>query len=209
MPSPIVIASILARETKRCKIAMLGSAIPLREHPLTLAEEHAMIDTISGGRLISGFVRGIGAEYHAFGVNPAESHDRFHEAHDLIVRAWTEARARSPSRASTTTSTTSTSGRGPSRSRIRRSGFPSQGSARDGRVGLAPGRNATPICRPSAPLAAGEALPRHVPREAAQRMATRPPTTSSAGRCRSTSARPTRWRCARRSRTSRHFARTS
>lgn len=90
MPSPIVIASILARETKRCKIAILGSALPLRDHPLTLAEEHAMIDTISGGRLISGFVRGIGAEYHAFGANPATSHDRFHEAHDLIVRAWTE-----------------------------------------------------------------------------------------------------------------------
>jgi len=49
-----------------------------------------MIDVISGGRLISGFVRGIGAEYHTFGVNPTFSHDRFHEAHDLIVRAWTE-----------------------------------------------------------------------------------------------------------------------
>jgi alkanesulfonate monooxygenase SsuD/methylene tetrahydromethanopterin reductase-like flavin-dependent oxidoreductase (luciferase family) len=90
MPSPIVIASILARETKNVKIAILGSAIPLRDHPLTLAEEHAMIDTISGGRLISGFVRGIGAEYHAFGSNPATSHERFHEAHELIIRAWTE-----------------------------------------------------------------------------------------------------------------------
>ncbi|MEO6380260.1 MAG: LLM class flavin-dependent oxidoreductase, partial [Caulobacteraceae bacterium] len=90
MPSPIVIASILARETKNVTIAILGSAIPLRDHPLTLAEEHAMIDTISGGRLISGFVRGIGAEYHAFGSNPAKSHGRFQEAHDLIVRAWTE-----------------------------------------------------------------------------------------------------------------------
>ena len=49
-----------------------------------------MIDVISGGRLITGFVRGIGAEYHTFGVNPTFSHDRFHEAHDLIVRAWTE-----------------------------------------------------------------------------------------------------------------------
>jgi alkanesulfonate monooxygenase SsuD/methylene tetrahydromethanopterin reductase-like flavin-dependent oxidoreductase (luciferase family) len=90
MPSPVVIASILARETKHGKIAILGSAIPLRDHPLTLAEEHAMIDTISGGRLITGFVRGIGAEYHAFGTNPAKSHERFHEAHDLIIRAWTE-----------------------------------------------------------------------------------------------------------------------
>jgi len=89
MPSPIVIASILARETKRAKICILGSAIPLRDNPLTLAEEHAMIDTISGGRLISGFVRGIGAEYHVFGTNPALSHERFHEAHDLIIKAWT------------------------------------------------------------------------------------------------------------------------
>src|SRR5213078_3133373 len=85
-----VTASALARRTKRAKIAILGSALPLREHPLMVAEEHAMIDVISGGRLISGFVRGIGAEYHTFGVNPTFSHDRFHEAHDLIVRAWTE-----------------------------------------------------------------------------------------------------------------------
>ena len=90
MPSPIVTASALARRTKRIKIAILGSALPLREHPLMVAEEHAMIDVISGGRLICGFVRGIGAEYHTFGVNPTFSHDRFHEAHDLIVRAWTE-----------------------------------------------------------------------------------------------------------------------
>jgi len=90
MPSPIVTASALARRTSRAKIAILGSALPLREHPLMVAEEHAMIDVISGGRLISGFVRGIGAEYHTFGVNPTFSHDRFHEAHDLIVRAWTE-----------------------------------------------------------------------------------------------------------------------
>lgn len=89
MPSPIVMASALARRTKRVKIAILGSALPLREHPITVAEEHAMIDVITGGRLISGFVRGIGAEYHTFGINPTISHDRFHEAHDLIVQAWT------------------------------------------------------------------------------------------------------------------------
>jgi alkanesulfonate monooxygenase SsuD/methylene tetrahydromethanopterin reductase-like flavin-dependent oxidoreductase (luciferase family) len=90
MPSPIVMAAALARRTKRVKIAILGSALPLREHPMTVAEEHAMIDVISGGRLISGFVRGIGAEYHTFGLNPAISHERFHEAHDLIVQAWTK-----------------------------------------------------------------------------------------------------------------------
>ncbi len=90
MPSPIVTASALARRTTKAKIAILGSALPLRTHPLTIAEDHSMIDNITGGRLISGFVRGIGAEYHVFGVNPTFSHERFHEAHDLIVRAWTE-----------------------------------------------------------------------------------------------------------------------
>src|ERR1700691_5026957 len=89
MPSPIVTACCLARRTKRAKIAIMGSAFCLRDHPLTLAEEHAMIDTITGGRLISGFVRGIGAEYSNFGVNPAYSHERYAEAHDLVIEAWT------------------------------------------------------------------------------------------------------------------------
>lgn len=90
MPSPIVTASYLAARTEKVTIAILGSAIPLRNHPLTLAEEHAMIDNISKGRLITGFVRGIGAEYHTWGTNPTFSHERFHEAHDLIIKAWTE-----------------------------------------------------------------------------------------------------------------------
>jgi alkanesulfonate monooxygenase SsuD/methylene tetrahydromethanopterin reductase-like flavin-dependent oxidoreductase (luciferase family) len=89
MPSPVVTASALARRTSKVKIAILGSALPLRSHPMMVAEEHAMIDVITAGRLISGFVRGIGAEYHSFGVNPTFSHERFHEAHDLIVQAWT------------------------------------------------------------------------------------------------------------------------
>jgi alkanesulfonate monooxygenase SsuD/methylene tetrahydromethanopterin reductase-like flavin-dependent oxidoreductase (luciferase family) len=90
MPSPVVMASALSRRTKDCKIAILGSAFCLREHPLTVAEEHAMIDVITGGRLISGFVRGIGAEYFSLGVNPALSHERHVEAHDLVVQAWSK-----------------------------------------------------------------------------------------------------------------------
>ena len=90
MPSPVVTASALARRTERATIAILGSGFNLREHPLTLAEEHAMLDCITGGRLISGMVRGIGCEYYSMGVNPAFSHERYHEAHDLVVRAWTE-----------------------------------------------------------------------------------------------------------------------
>ena len=90
MPSPVVMAAALARNTENCRIAILGNAFALREHPLTLAEEHAMIDNITGGRLITGMVRGVGCEYFSMGVNPAYSLERHIEAHDLVVRAWTE-----------------------------------------------------------------------------------------------------------------------
>jgi alkanesulfonate monooxygenase SsuD/methylene tetrahydromethanopterin reductase-like flavin-dependent oxidoreductase (luciferase family) len=90
MPTPGVLAGALARSVKRAKIAILGRALPLLSNPLQVAEEFAILDNLTRGRFIAGFVRGIGAEYHAMGVNPAESHERFHEAHELIMRAWTE-----------------------------------------------------------------------------------------------------------------------
>ncbi len=90
MPSPNVVAGMLARRTRRTKIAILGNGLPLRDHPLRVAEEVAMLDVVTGGRVISGFVRGIGCEYHSFSLNPAHSRERFLEAHELIVRAWTE-----------------------------------------------------------------------------------------------------------------------
>ena len=89
MPAPDVIAAYLVARTKRAKIAILGNATPLRDHPLRVAEEVAMMDVISGGRMVCGFVRGIGPEYHNFTMNPATSLERFREAHDLIVEAWT------------------------------------------------------------------------------------------------------------------------
>jgi alkanesulfonate monooxygenase SsuD/methylene tetrahydromethanopterin reductase-like flavin-dependent oxidoreductase (luciferase family) len=88
MPIPGVIAGALARGVKG-RLAVLGRALPLVNNPLTVAEEYAMLDQMSGGLLIAGFVRGIGAEYHSSGVNPTESHARFNEAHELIVQAWT------------------------------------------------------------------------------------------------------------------------
>lgn len=90
MPVPGLLAGALTRSVKRAKIAVLGRALPLLNNPLVVAEEYAMLDNLSRGRFIAGFVRGIGAEYHAMGINPAESQQRFLEAHDLIVRAWTE-----------------------------------------------------------------------------------------------------------------------
>lgn len=90
MPTPGVTAGALSRSIKNGKICLLGRALPLVSNPLTVAEEFAMLDNITGGRFIAGFVRGIGVEYHATGVNPAFSLERFREAHDLIIRAWTE-----------------------------------------------------------------------------------------------------------------------
>jgi alkanesulfonate monooxygenase SsuD/methylene tetrahydromethanopterin reductase-like flavin-dependent oxidoreductase (luciferase family) len=89
MPQPGVLAGTLARRTKHVKIAVLGRALPLVNNPITVAEEFAILDNITGGRFIAGFVRGIGAEYYSWNANPAFSHERFHEAHDLILQAWT------------------------------------------------------------------------------------------------------------------------
>src|SRR3954452_13638369 len=90
MPIPGVLAGALARSVKRAKLAILGRALPLLNNPLMIAEEYAILDNLTRGRVIAGFVRGIGAEYHAMGINPAYSQERYAEAHDLIVRAWTE-----------------------------------------------------------------------------------------------------------------------
>jgi alkanesulfonate monooxygenase SsuD/methylene tetrahydromethanopterin reductase-like flavin-dependent oxidoreductase (luciferase family) len=90
MPAPGVLAGAVARSVKRAKIAILGRALPLLNNPLTVAEEFAILDNLTRGRFIAGFVRGIGAEYHSMGINPAESQERFAEAHDLIIRAWTQ-----------------------------------------------------------------------------------------------------------------------
>lgn len=89
MPSPNIMAASLVNQIKG-QIAILGNAISLRQNPLRIAEEIAMLDVMSKGRIISGFVRGIGSEYHNFSMNPTESRDRFHEAHQLIVDSWTK-----------------------------------------------------------------------------------------------------------------------
>ena len=82
-------AAILARITKDPKIVLMGNILPIHENPVRLAEELAEIDMISGGRLVSGFVRGVGTETWATNVNPVHNRERFEEAHDLILKIWT------------------------------------------------------------------------------------------------------------------------
>jgi alkanesulfonate monooxygenase SsuD/methylene tetrahydromethanopterin reductase-like flavin-dependent oxidoreductase (luciferase family) len=89
MPSPNLMAAALTQRTKKCKIAVIGNALPLYNPPTRVAEEFAMLDVLSGGRLVAGMVVGSGPEYFASGVNPTHARERFREALDLIIKAWT------------------------------------------------------------------------------------------------------------------------
>ena len=84
-----ITGGILARITNRAKILMLGNMLPTSDNPVRLAEEIALLDVISGGRIISGFVRGIGIESWANNTNPIHNRERFEECHDLVVKTWT------------------------------------------------------------------------------------------------------------------------
>jgi alkanesulfonate monooxygenase SsuD/methylene tetrahydromethanopterin reductase-like flavin-dependent oxidoreductase (luciferase family) len=90
MPNPNIAATWVAAHTERIKIGVMGNILNTHQNPLRVAEDIAMLDVMSGGRVISGFVFGTGMEYHSYGINPASGRERFWEAHDLIVKAWTE-----------------------------------------------------------------------------------------------------------------------
>ena len=82
-------AAILARITKKVKIVLLGNILPIWDDPLFLAEELAEIDMISRGRLVTGWVRGTGRESVSHNAQPPFNWERFQEAHDFVVKAWT------------------------------------------------------------------------------------------------------------------------
>jgi len=82
-------AAVLAGKTKRIKIVLLGNPVATVGNPLRLAEELAMIDLISGGRLVPGWVRGAGSEQFANNTNPALNRELFEEGVDFIIKAWT------------------------------------------------------------------------------------------------------------------------
>jgi alkanesulfonate monooxygenase SsuD/methylene tetrahydromethanopterin reductase-like flavin-dependent oxidoreductase (luciferase family) len=91
MPSPNLIASSLARRTQRTPICVMGNSLALYNPPTRVAEEFAMIDVISGGRLIAGFPVGTPMDTcYAYGQNPSMLRERYLEAHDLVLKAWTE-----------------------------------------------------------------------------------------------------------------------
>src|SRR5499425_2208177 len=89
MPSPNIMAAALARRTQKAMLLVLGNSIALYNPPVRVAEEFAMLDVISGGRLIAGFPVGTSMDInYCYGQNPATVRDKYREAHELIIKAW-------------------------------------------------------------------------------------------------------------------------
>ena len=87
--SPNLMAASLAQRTERIKILIYANLLPLHE-PLRLAEELAMLDCLSKGRLIAGVGRGAPREYKIFNIPMSESRERFEECYEVMKRAWYE-----------------------------------------------------------------------------------------------------------------------
>jgi alkanesulfonate monooxygenase SsuD/methylene tetrahydromethanopterin reductase-like flavin-dependent oxidoreductase (luciferase family) len=91
-PSVHMVGTFAAARTKRLRIGTGVSLAPFY-HPLRLAEEVALLDVLSGGRVNWGAGRGFArVEFENFGVPAEESTSRFHEAVEIVLRAWTEER---------------------------------------------------------------------------------------------------------------------
>ena len=89
VPAAPLMLAILARETKKARLLILGNPIGNRRQPIRVAEEMAMIDVISKGRLECGFVRGVPYEAAPANMIPYRGTERVWEAHDLIMKCWT------------------------------------------------------------------------------------------------------------------------
>ncbi len=87
--APLSLA-ILARQTKNARLLILGNPVANRDDPIRIAEEMAMIDCISGGRVECGMVRGVTYEVFASNANPTQTNERLWEGIDMVTRAWTE-----------------------------------------------------------------------------------------------------------------------
>ena len=87
--TPAVMAAAVAERCKKAKIAMLGHLLPLN-NPVRIAEELGLLDNLTNGRLIMGFLRGTPNEDQVYGVNPTEGRGRLLESMDLIIKALTE-----------------------------------------------------------------------------------------------------------------------
>jgi alkanesulfonate monooxygenase SsuD/methylene tetrahydromethanopterin reductase-like flavin-dependent oxidoreductase (luciferase family) len=91
-PAPLLLLAALAERTHTLRLGIAIVLLPL-SHPLRVAEEIATLDVLSNGRVEFGIGRGsIPTHFAGFGVPQAESRERFVEALEVIVQAWTQER---------------------------------------------------------------------------------------------------------------------
>lgn len=91
MPSPNIMAASLARRTSNAAVVVLGNSIALYNPPIRVAEEFAMLDIMTGGRFVAGFPVGTSMDTNfCYGTIPGLTREKYAEAHELIIRAWTE-----------------------------------------------------------------------------------------------------------------------
>jgi alkanesulfonate monooxygenase SsuD/methylene tetrahydromethanopterin reductase-like flavin-dependent oxidoreductase (luciferase family) len=89
MAAPNLIASAIIPQTRNAKICVWGTP-PNLEYPNRLAEEYAMLDVMSEGRLEVAFPLGTGMEYWANPINPVTARERHKESIAIILQAWTQ-----------------------------------------------------------------------------------------------------------------------
>ena len=90
MPSPNLMAAAMIRRTSRAAIIVLGNSLALYNPPIRVAEEFAMLDVLSGGRFVAGFPLGTSQDtVFSYGQVPATLREKYLEAHDLVIQAWT------------------------------------------------------------------------------------------------------------------------
>lgn len=90
MPAPLLVAAALAPATENIRLGTAVNLIPLHQ-PIRLAEEAATLDILSGGRAIFGVGRGaMPTHYEGYGIDQSEGRDRFLEALELVLTAWTK-----------------------------------------------------------------------------------------------------------------------
>jgi alkanesulfonate monooxygenase SsuD/methylene tetrahydromethanopterin reductase-like flavin-dependent oxidoreductase (luciferase family) len=88
---PVTFAAAVAARTTRIRIGFSVAQMSLH-HPMRMAEQFALIDNISKGRLIVGMGRGSNYnvhDYHGYGIDPAEAAARSEEAEVVVMKAWT------------------------------------------------------------------------------------------------------------------------
>ena len=91
MPSPNLMAAALARRTTKAKLVLMGNSVALYNPPTRVAEEMAMLDVMSGGRLVAGFPVGTPQDtIFAYGQSPATLREKYREGVGLVLRAWRE-----------------------------------------------------------------------------------------------------------------------